>query len=160
MSRPAYLGHPPRYWVQLLKSQDPIERRLAAYALGELSPLAAEMADPLIAALDDPVNFVRVWAAASLARLSARQGEAIAALLRAAEDAAPFVRSMAAWHIGRLGSGFPGIETSCIALERLLRDEDASVRREAGLALARLRPEADLEGACWREDGALRRAGL
>jgi HEAT repeat protein len=147
VSGPSYLGQPPGHWVQLLGSEDPIERRLAAYALGELRPVPADVADPLIPALDDPVNFVRVWAAASLARFAPQRGEAVAALVRAAEDAAPFVRSLAAWHLGRLGSAFPDIETSVNALERLLHDGDASVRHEAGLALERLRPETDVEGS-------------
>lgn len=139
-----YLGRQPAHWVRLLDSEDPLDRRLGVYALGELGAMATAAADPLAAALGDPVNFVRVWAAAALARVSPERREAIDTLVRATEDPVSFVRSLAAWHLGRLGSAFPGVGAAIPALERLLGDDDASVRHEAVLALERLRPEADV----------------
>ena len=140
-----YLDRQPAHWVRLLGSEDPLDRRLGVYALGELGALASDAAGQLAAALGDPVNFVRVWAAAALARVSPER-DAIDALVRATEDEVSFVRSLAAWHLGRLGSTFPGIGASFPALERLLEDEDASVRHEAVLALERLRPDAEVAG--------------
>jgi len=67
-ARVAYLGTSIADWVGELSSSDPLQRRLGAYALGEIGPAATEAVSDLAAALQDPVGFVRVWAAAALAR--------------------------------------------------------------------------------------------
>ena len=59
----AYLGTCVPDWVRELSSSDPLQRRLGAYALGEIGPAATEAVSDLAAALRDPVAFVRVWAA-------------------------------------------------------------------------------------------------
>ena len=139
-----YLDLPPAHWVRLTESESPLDRRLGVYALGELRSSTIDAAHPLAAALEDPVSFVRVWAAASVVRIAHMRPEALEVLVQATEDEVSFVRSLAAWHLGRLGSACPGIETALPRLERLLDDDDASVRHEAALALERLRPDADL----------------
>ena len=63
----AYIGTSVPDWVRELSSSDPLQRRLGAYALGEIGPAATEAVSDLAAALQDPVAFVRVWAAAALA---------------------------------------------------------------------------------------------
>jgi HEAT repeat protein len=144
IGRDTYLDRPPAHWVRLTESKNPLDRRLGVYALGELGSSTTDAADPLAAALADPVSFVRVWAAASLARVAPVRREALDVLVNATEDQASFVRSLAAWHLGRLGSACPGIGAALPMLERLLSDEDPSVRHEAALALERLRPDADV----------------
>ena len=133
----AYLGTSITDWVGELSSRDPLQRRLGAYALGEIGPAAAEAASDLSAALQDPVAFVRVWAAAALARISSPSGESVTVLIAEGNELA-FVRSLAAWHLGRLGPAFPGIEQALLPLRQLEGDEDPSVRVEVALALGML----------------------
>jgi HEAT repeat protein len=133
-----YLGRPAREWAAQLKSDDPLERRLAVYALGEIGPAARQAEEQFAAVLDDPVNFVRVWAAAALAKVSPTDERSVAVLLEALGDRQGFVRSLAAWHLGRIGGSLPS-EAGCVAHVRpLLEDRDPSVRTEAELALRRL----------------------
>jgi HEAT repeat protein len=106
--------------------------------LGEIGPAAREAAPDLTAALQDPVRFVRVWAAAALARVAPSGGEAVGVLVANMKDEAAFVRSLAAWHLGRLGPAFPGIEQALIPLQQLEGDKDPSVAAEAALALGLL----------------------
>jgi len=134
----AYLGTSITDWVGELSSRDPLQRRLGAYALGEIGPAAAEASSDLAAALHDPVAFVRVWAAAALARVSSPSGESVTVLIAELGNELAFVRSLAAWHLGRLGPAFPGIEQSLLPLRKLGGDEDPSVRVEVELALGML----------------------
>src|SRR6516164_1187027 len=134
----AYLGTSITDWVGELSSRDPLQRRLGAYALGEIGPAAAEAASDLSAALQDPVAFVRVWAAAALARISSPSGESVTVLIAELGNELAFVRSLAAWHLGRLGPAFPGIEQALLPLRQLAGDKDPSVRVEAALALGML----------------------
>lgn len=140
MSAGTYLDRPAAHWAELLDSPDPIERRLGAYALGELGPDAAPAAARLVAALADPVPFVRVWAAAGLARVDPEHGDAVAALVEATSAEQAFVRSLAAWMLGRLEPLHAVDRAALTALERLQADDDPSVRIEAAQALARLIP--------------------
>src|ERR1700757_3287157 len=114
----AYLGTSIADWVRELSSSDPLQRRLGAYALGEIGPAAPEAVSDLAATLQDPVAFVRVWAAAA--------------------NELAFIRSLAAWHLGRLGPAFPGIEQALLPLRQLAGDKDPSVRVEAALTLGML----------------------
>src|SRR6516162_3043144 len=57
----SYLGVATADWVAALKSSDPLERRLAAHALGEIGRTAREAVPALTEALRDPVSFVRVF---------------------------------------------------------------------------------------------------
>ena len=76
----SYLGVATADWVAALKSSDPLERRLAAHALGEIGRTAREAIPALTEALRDPVSFVRMWAAAALARVEPENLDAIPAL--------------------------------------------------------------------------------
>lgn len=138
MSKEAhYLGKDARAWAEAMADSDPVQRRLAVFALGEIGAAGCSVAPALEIGLRDEVNWVRVWAAAALAKAT---GERRAVGLLIAEMAAPeaFVRSLVAWHIGRLGAEFPGIEDGVEAVERLLADPDPNVRSEAALALQSL----------------------
>jgi HEAT repeat protein len=134
-----YLGRPAAHWAALLDSDDPLTRRLGAYALGECGPGASSFAGKLAATLRDPVSFVRVWGAAALVQADVARPQAVGALLDATGDEQYFVRSLAAWLLGRLGADVPDVEASTAALRRLADDDDdASVRAEAAVALDRL----------------------
>jgi HEAT repeat protein len=149
----AYLGTSIADWVGELSSSDPLQRRLGAYALGEIGPAATEaVSDLAAAALQDPDGFVRVWAAAALARVAPPRGEAVTILIAELGNELAFVRSLAAWHLGRLGPAFPGIEQALLPLRQLAGDKDPSVRVEAALALGMLEgkgtPPPELKSLC------------
>ncbi len=127
-------------WVGALSSSDPLQRRLGAYALGEIGPAASEAMPDLAAALEDPVGFVRVWAAAALARVAPSGGGSVTVLIAELGNELAFVRSLAAWHLGRLGPAFPGIDQALLPLRRLSRGGDA----EPSLSERRLRAESGL----------------
>ena len=134
----SYLGVATGDWAAALKSNDALERRLAAHALAEIGPAAREAVPALIEALRDRESFVRVWAAAALARVQPENPDAIPALVAGTRDGISFVRSLAAWHLGHLGPGHPGIESVVPELRELLNDNDPSVRAEAQVALENL----------------------
>jgi len=138
-----YLGKGVTEWVQTLEHSDPILRRLAVYALGEIDPPTQAVVPALRVALQDPVNWVRVWATAAFAKVTADRS---AVALLVAEMRAPeaFVRSLVAWHLGRLGADFPGMEVGIEALQQLLDDDDPSVQEEAGIALQSLQSKGSL----------------
>ena len=138
-----YLGKGVTEWVQTLEHSDPILRRLAVYALGEIDPPTQAVVQALRVALQDPVNWVRVWATAAFAKVTADRS---AVALLVAEMRAPeaFVRSLVAWHLGRLGADFPGMEVGIEALQQLLDDDDPSVQEEAGIALQTLQSKGSL----------------
>jgi HEAT repeat protein len=149
----AYLGTSVQDWVRELSSSDPLQRRLGAYALGEIGPAATEAMSDLAATLQDPVAFVRVWAAAALARVAPWVGKSVTVLITELGNELAFVRSLAAWHLGRLGPAFPGIEQGLIPLRQLEGgDKDPSVRVEAALALGMLEgkgaPPPELKSLC------------
>ena len=138
-----YLGQGITAWAHTLEHSDPVLRRLAAYALGEIGPPAQAAVPALSVVLQDPDNWVRVWAAAAFAKVTADRS---AVALLVAEMRAPqaFVRSLVAWHLGRLGADFPGIEVGIDALQQLLEDDNPSVRAEAGVALQTLQSKGSL----------------
>jgi HEAT repeat protein len=138
-----YLGKGITEWVQTLKHSDPILRRLAVYALGEIGSPARAVVPALRVALQDPVNWVRVWAAAAFARVT-EDRSAVALLVAEMRAPEAFVRSLVAWHLGRLGVDFPGIEAGIEALQQLLEDDDPSVQEEAGIALQTLQSKGSL----------------
>ena len=144
MNEPAtYLGQGITAWVRTLEHSDPVLRRLAVYALGEIGLQAQAAVPALRGALQDPVNWVRVWAAAALAKVTADR-RAVAVLVAEMRAPQAFVRSLVAWHLGRLGADFPGIEAGIEALQQLGEDEDLSVQAEAGVALQALQCKGSL----------------
>ncbi|MFJ6135469.1 HEAT repeat domain-containing protein [Kitasatospora sp. NPDC092286] len=129
-----YLDRPAEYWMSFVRSDDPTERRLGVYALGEIG--SVEVVPALEAALHDSFSFVRVWAAAALARAACdKQKDAVLALSAESADSAGFVRSLVAWSLGRLSYQQGGEAAAVQTLRVLLEDPDASVRAEADLAL-------------------------
>ena len=159
IGQPSYLGVAPGDWVEALRSNDSLERRLASHALAEIGRTAREAVPALTEALRDSESFVRVWAAGALARVEPENPDAIPALLAGTRDGISFVRSLAAWHLGRLGPGHPGIESVVPELRELLNDNDPSARAEALVALENLAgkgaPPAELRSLAPTADPAV-----
>jgi HEAT repeat protein len=156
---PSYLGVAILDWVAALKSDDALERRLAAHALAEIGLAAREAVPALIDAVRDRESYVRVWAAAALARVEPENPNAIPVLVAGTRDEISFVRSLAAWHLGRLGPEHPGIECVVSDLRALRNDNDPSVRAEALVALENLAgkgaPPAELKSLAPTVDSAM-----
>jgi HEAT repeat protein len=139
----AYLGKGITEWAHTLEHSDPVLRRLAVYALGEIGLPARAAVPALRVVLQDPDNWVRVWAASAFARVT-EDRSAVALLVAEMRAPEAFVRSLVAWHLGRLGADFPGIEAGIEALQQLLEDDNPSVRAEAGIALQTLQCKGSL----------------
>ncbi|RUL89250.1 HEAT repeat domain-containing protein [Tautonia sociabilis] len=139
--RNEYLGVPASSWVALLRSEDPLTRRLAAHALGMIGPAAREVSVPALAeAIEkDEASFVRVWSASALAKVDPDDPRALAGLRAAMRDELNFVRSLGAWFLGRVGPRLPERDEALADLDRLREDEDPSVRAETEVALRILR---------------------
>jgi HEAT repeat protein len=142
-----YLDQPLDHWVAMLDDADPLVRRLAVYALGEMGPGARSLAERLTEAVNDPEPLVRVWAAAALARVDPGNQDAIHTLLAATADPSDFVRCLGVWLLGRLGQDCQGIEQALPSLRGMLEDRDPCVCFEAQVALQKLqgrgRPPAE-----------------
>jgi len=134
-----YLNKETEVWVKDLTNKDPIARRAAVYALGEIGPQARSAAPKLRRLLKDKESFVRVWAANAVAKVEpGKKHEVITVLQKGLKDPAGFVRSLAASFLGTLGHNCTGIKTVLPMLESLLTDSDQSVRAEAALAIKRI----------------------
>lgn len=134
-----YLNRGTEVWVKGLTDKDPVARRAAVYALGEIGPAARKVAPQIRRLLKDKESFVRLWAANAMAKIQpAKKRDAIATLKRGLTDQAGFVRSLAASFLGALGSECTGIKAVLPALERCLTDADESVRGEAARAIKRI----------------------
>jgi hypothetical protein len=138
-----YLGKGIMEWAHTLEHSDPVLRRLAVYALGEIGPQAQAAVPALRVALQDQANWVRVWAAAAFAKVT-EDRSAVALLIAEMQAPEAFVRSLVAWHLGRLGANFPGIEAGIDTLQQLLKDDDPNVQVEACVALQILQNKGSL----------------
>ena len=135
-----YLNKGTEIWVGDLTSKNPVTRRAALYALGEIGPPARSAASKVRRLLRDEESFVRLWAASALAKIEPeKKRNSIGPLRRGLKDQAAFVRSLAASFLGLLGSECAGIRGVLPALEDCLTDADPSVREEAALAIKRIR---------------------
>lgn len=134
---PNYLGAPASHWIAELGGDDPLRRRLAAYALGMIGPAGASVSIPALAKAiaEDPASFVRVWASAALAKIEPDDERALEGLRAATHDELNFVRSLGAWFLGRVGPRLEDKDQAVAELERLREDHDPSVRAEANVAL-------------------------
>lgn len=161
-------GRNPRLLIAALGSKDWISRAAAARTLGEEGVGAATA--PLIAALEDPLPWVRKEAAWALGRLGARQ--AVVPLVRRLEDSDAGARELAARALGMIGdpaaaqalvallaSDDPQAREAAItslsqlggdgavpALTQRLADPEAEVRRHAAMALGIVGHEAAVDG--------------
>jgi HEAT repeat protein len=134
-----YLNKGTEAWVKDLTNKDPVARRAAVYALGEIGPKARSAAPQVRRLLEDKEAFVRLWAANAVAKIEPKKKQdAITTLKRGLKDQAGFVRSLSATFLGALGSDCSGIKAVLPALEGCLTDSDQSVRGEAALAIKRI----------------------
>ena len=152
-----YLGQGITEWSHILEHSAPVRRRLAVYALGEIGPPARVVVPALRVVLQDPCNWVRVWAASAFARVT-EDRSAVALLVAEMRAPEAFVRSLVAWHLGRLGVDFSGIEAGIEALQQLLEDDNPSVRAEAGVALQTLQSKGSLPSGIAFLSSQVRRA--
>ena len=137
--------------VALLAHRDAAARAAAAEDLGQLGRRAA--AGLLLRALADPKPTVRAAAAAALGAVG--DSSAAEALAECLKDPSPMVRAASAGALGAIGgrestglvatsqpadgAGGPPASARSGAIAALLKDPDASVRREAAKALGLLR---------------------
>jgi HEAT repeat protein len=134
-----YLNKRTEIWIKDLTDKNPIVRRAALYALGEIGPTARSAAPQVRRLLKDKEPFVRLWAANAMAKIELKKKRDVIATLKSGlNDRAGFVRSLSASFLGALGSDYIGVKAVIRALERCLTDSDESVRVEAALALKRI----------------------
>jgi HEAT repeat protein len=134
-----YLSKGTDVWVKGLTDKNPVARRLAVYALGEIGPPALSAAPQVRRLLEDDEAFVRVWAANAVAKIEPeKRQDAIATLESGLKDEAGFVRSLSASFLGALGSDLAGVDGVLLALRSCLTDADESVRSEAALAIRKV----------------------
>jgi hypothetical protein len=123
--------------IAALNNGDPIVRRNAAWAIGEirggLGTNRTAAIEPLIATLSDEDSWVRVAAAFSLGEM--RTSQATESLIAALGDANWFVRRMAALALGEMKASAAVESLTSLSL----RDEMDLVRRAAALALGEIR---------------------
>jgi HEAT repeat protein len=125
--------------LDLLASGGGHVRKLAAFALGEISGTAAEVTQALCRATTDPVAAVRINAVEALG-LKPATPSSVAALSAAIKDADPQVRFSAALSLAQIG---PAAEQAVPALREALSDDNRYVPGYAVEALERIAtPEA------------------
>src|SRR5262245_4270221 len=142
--------------IAALNNGDPIVRRNASWAIGEirggLGTDRTAAVEPLIATLSDEDSWVRVAAAFSLGEM--RPGEATESLIAALGDAEWNVRWMAAWALGEMKARAAVESLTSLSL----RDENAWVRRKAVWALGEIR-ESQAQGSTDQVSRNLKSAG-
>ncbi len=120
--------------LALLQSGDARARKLAAFALGEISGTDDHVARSLVAATRDPEVTVRVNAAEALGRKPG-SADGIAALSKLMGDPAPDVRFSAAFALAQLG---PAARSAVPVLQASFNDENRYVLGYALEALERI----------------------
>ncbi len=129
-----YAGKPLAFWLEELKSADPLIREEAIAVLTDAGPAAREAVPRLEALLKDEHRHVRIHAALALWRIAAQTKPAIAVLTEALRDPdAPHRAEM----LGKLGELGPAAASSAPVVLSLLSDADPSVRTQAGMAMQR-----------------------
>jgi len=92
-----------RVLADRLQTGTDAERELAATTLALLGPQAASASQPLIAALTDPLPFVRANVAATLVQLPDHAADAVPALIKLLQAEDPQLRQMAAVNLNAAG---------------------------------------------------------
>lgn len=116
----------------LLRSPDPVQRKMAAYCLRDLHEPSAGLAQQVGALLDDPDAGVRLAALSCLMQVSADRASTAAAVLDCLQDPVAGVRRAAAAALGTLGVRS---EPVIAALRAAVASDDASLHRAAERAL-------------------------
>jgi len=113
-------------------------RAACIFAAGNLKTNAAPLVPSLIECLKDPDPSVRYWAASTLGALRLRPDVVVPALVEGLEQKARKDRWQAILSLGRFG---PEARAAAGALQRVLSDPDATLRRYATNALRKIAPE-------------------
>ncbi len=124
-------------WVELLKSQDPAERAMAANALEEIGPEAATAVPALTDALRDKEWEIRGMAASALGSIGPKAKDAMPALVEALKDRNDRVREVVPLALAQVGQG-----DAVPALTAALKDEAWPVRYDVVGALEIIGPQA------------------
>jgi len=130
----------------LLTSKDPVERRMASWAVGKLAQNKVRGGEyPLNALIDllmdddEEVRENAAWGLGELTSLGIGRESEIRSLNVLLEDPYSQVRGMSAWTIGRLAERLGvGHYSSIPPLRRILEDNSLNVRKSAIYALERL----------------------
>jgi vesicle coat complex subunit len=131
--------------ASLLGTPDPVERRMASWAIGKFAQNKVKGDYPLgklIELLTDEDEEVRenaAWALGELTSSGIGEESEIRSLNLLLEDPYPQVRGMAAWTLGRLAERLRiGHYTSIPPLRHMLQDNSLNARKSAIYALERL----------------------
>jgi len=130
----------------LLTSKDPVERRMASWAIGKLAQNKVKGGEYPVKTLiellmddDEEVRENAAWALGELTSLGIGGEYEIKSLNVLLEDPYSQVRGMSAWTIGRLAERLRvGHYSSVPPLRRMLEDNSLNVRKSAIYALERL----------------------
>lgn len=140
-AEPTYQGNPLADWLKALTGNDPVVRRDAARALGQLGADSPDAVPALVKALGDPDDEVRRLAVASLGEIRPDAKLVIEPLAGALKDRIASVRQQAAVVLGEYG---PAAKSALPALVARVRNpgEGGGVRQQASRAIGRIGPEA------------------
>lgn len=97
---PLYEGHSLSHWFELLRTNDPFQRRKAAEILATVGPEAMAELRQIIEWLIADHVLVRHWAIVCLAQVGAAARPALEQLLDRLADQEPLIRQKAAWAVG------------------------------------------------------------
>jgi HEAT repeat protein len=141
----------------------PLARAGAAESLGYVSGQEARPAvRDLAAALSDPDELIRIYAAEALGSIGKEAADAVAQLKDALGDREVLVRHFAAAALGSIG---PDAKAAVVPLRDLLNDRDPVIRYQAAMALGLVGPEAsaaflELKRALKREKNRFALTGI
>ena len=129
----------------LLSAEDPVERRMASWAVGKMAQNKVRGEYPLVRLIelltdeDEEVRENAAWALGELTSLGVGGENEIRSLNLLLEDPHPQVRGMAAWTLGRLAERLGiGHFSSIPPLRMMLQDHSLNARKSAIYALERL----------------------
>ncbi|HEY7308817.1 MAG TPA: HEAT repeat domain-containing protein [Gemmataceae bacterium] len=129
-----YAGKPLAFWLDELKSDDPLIRDEAVAVLSDAGPAARAAVPRLEELLKSKQPRVRVRAALALWRIVGQTKPAVAALTEALRDRAAPHRAEMLNQLGQLGSA---AASSAPVVVGMVRDPDLVVRTQATMAMQR-----------------------
>ncbi len=129
-----YDGKPLAFWLDELKSDDPLLVEEAILVLTDAGPAARAAVPRLQMLLKDQPRSVRLRAALALWRIAGQTKPAIAALTEALHDPGAANRAEMLSKLGEIGSA---AASSAAVVLPFLRDADGAVRTQARMAMQR-----------------------
>jgi HEAT repeat protein len=133
-AEPLYAGKPLAFWLDELKSEDPLIREEAILVLTDAGAAARAATPRLQELVKDRQRGVRIRAALALWRIAGQTKPAVAELTEALRDPALPNRAEMLSHLGQLG---PDAATNAAIVLPFLDDADASVRTQAWMTMQR-----------------------